>query len=166
MNNAAARLEKATHRAIAAVTEETERMHFNKAVAQIRELTNAITDCKDIGKAADWARRFGIETVAQLIGPMMPHLAEEMWILLGKDGLLAEQPWPTFDPALLEDDTVTVVVQVNGKLRAKLELAKNLRQADAETIALAHDTVQRAIGIATVRRVIIVPNKIINIVTK
>ena len=94
----------------------------------------------------------------------MPHLAEECWSLLGHTDLIATRAWPVADPALLEDETVTVAVQVNGKLRATLQLAKNLPEEEARAAALGNPSVITAIGAQTVKKTIVVPNRIVNIV--
>jgi len=149
-----------------AITDDLEKFHFNKAVARIRELTNALADL-EAGAADDpraTVRREGLEALAALIGPMMPHLAEELWQQLGFETLLAGQPWPGFDPALVADDTVTVAVQVNGKLRATLTLARDLDAAAAERTALAEPAVVRVLEGRPVRKVVVVPNRVINIV--
>jgi leucyl-tRNA synthetase len=148
------------HKAIAAITDDLEKFHFNKAVARIRELTNALADLAD----GDGVRREGLDALAVLIGPMMPHLAEELWQQQGHDTLLVDQPWPRFDPALVADDTVTVAVQVNGKLRATLTLARDLPAAAAEQAALAEASVMRVLEGKPVRKVVVVPNRVINIV--
>jgi leucyl-tRNA synthetase len=95
---------------------------------------------------------------------MAPHLAEECWALLGAEGMIADAPWPTFDPALLVDDQVTLAVQVNGKLRDTLTAPRGLDRAAAEALALASDKVQRQLGGAAPRKVIVVPDRLVNIV--
>ena len=152
------------HKTVAGVSDDFERIHFNKAVARIREFTNAVEDFTADGPNAAWLRRACLETVAKLIGPVMPHLAEELWQGLGYDELLIDAPWPKADPALLVDETVTVAVQVNGKLRATISIPRDLDRGDAEKAALAEDGVQRALDGKTVRKVIVVPNRIVNVV--
>jgi len=152
------------HKTIAAVTNDLETFHFNRAVARVHELSNALADLK--GDDADTARlsREGWTTVVQLIGPIMPHLAEELWQELGHATLLADSPWPAADPALLVDDTVKVAVQVSGKLRGTIELPRDAAQKDAEQAALALPAVTQALAGRQVRRIVFVPNKIINVV--
>ncbi|HEY4134767.1 MAG TPA: leucine--tRNA ligase [Alphaproteobacteria bacterium] len=158
-------LRRATHKTIAGVTDDIERFHFNRAVARLYEFANAILDA-DSENGADlrWARREALETMAQLIGPMMPHLAEEMWTMLGHETLLAETAWPAADAALTQDNSVTVGVQVNGKLRGTLELPRDLAQAEAEKLAVALPTVAAAMDGKPARKVIVVPNRVINVV--
>jgi leucyl-tRNA synthetase len=153
-------LRKQTHKTIDAVGRDIEAFHFNKAVARIRELTNAME--KFDGDAAIMAE--AIEAVIHLIAPFMPHIAEALWAELGNKDLIATRPWPKAAAALLEDETVTVAVQVNGKLRATLQLAKDLSKEEAEAAALAHPSVQAAIDGKLVKKTIVVPNRIVNIV--
>src|SRR6185437_10577576 len=142
LSPAADKTRRAIHRSVATVTEHIEKFRFNSAVARIRELTNLLEELGD-GPGAAAVMREGLEVAVRLIGPMMPHLAEELWRALGHERLLADEAWPEFDPALIVEDTVTIAVQVNGKLRATVELARDCGQADAEAVALAQATVQR-----------------------
>jgi len=141
-----------------------ERFHFNKAVARIRELSNALEGLDKNAPGASWVMRFGIETVSILIGPMMPHLAEEMWQTLGHDTLIAKTAWPVADASMLRDETVTVGVQINGKLRGTIDIAKDADQDIVKEAALALENVQSFIGDKEVRKVIVVPNRIVNVV--
>jgi leucyl-tRNA synthetase len=127
-------------------------------VARIYELTSAIE------KAAPSASRSqAIRTVLLLVAPMMPHLAEEAWSTIG-EGLIAEAAWPGVDPALLVEDEVTVAVQVKGKLRDTLTVAKGTAREELEALALASDKVQRALDGAEVKKVIVVPDRLVNLV--
>jgi leucyl-tRNA synthetase len=159
---AALELRRAAHRAIAAVTEDLDALRFNRAVAQIYTLANAIGGA-DAG--IDGAvRREALETLALLIGPMMPHLAETCWEALGHTSLLAQTPWPQADPALVRHDTVTIAVQVNGKLRGTLEVAPDAHEDAVRAQALALDGVRRALEARPAKRIIVVPRRIVNIV--
>jgi len=160
----AAELRTATHRAIAAVTEGIERFHFNAAVARLYELSNALGGAAPQDDSERWALREGIEALVTMLAPMMPHLAEELWQQLGYETLLAEQPWPKADPALLVDDSVTIAIQVNGKLRAKVTMPRDADEAALRQVAVEQDNVQRALGEKEPRKVIVVPNRIVNIV--
>jgi leucyl-tRNA synthetase len=160
---AADKVRRATHRAVAAVTDHIEKFRFNSAVARIRELTNLLEEMSD-GPGAGVVMREGLEVAVRLIGPMMPHLAEELWQALGHDRLLAEESWPDADPRLILEDSVTIAVQVNGKLRATIELPRDSAEAEAEAAALAQPPVQRAIDGKTPRKIIVVPNRIVNVV--
>jgi leucyl-tRNA synthetase len=163
-NGSAHPLEREIHKTIHFVSADLDRFHFNKAVARIRELTNALQELVGAGEDAQWLRRYGLETVTKLIGPMMPHLAEELWALLSGGELLCDQPWPEADASLLVDESVTIAVQVNGKLRATLELPRDLAAAEAEAAALANHAVIKALEGRRVRKVVVVPNRIINVV--
>jgi len=155
---------KQIHRTIASVSKDIDNFHFNKAVAGIRELTNALEGLSSDEPGSATVMREGLETVLRLINPMLPHISEELWAQMGHSTMLCETAWPKADPALLIDDTVTVAVQVNGKLRATIELPRDAANAEAEKLALADANVQRALGGKSVRKVIVVANKIVNIV--
>lgn len=155
---------KIIHRTIVAVSDDLDKFHFNRAVARIRELTNELEDLSPEEEGADWVMRQGLETAVCLIGPMMPHLAEELWHSLGHQTLLADTPWPEAEADQLVEKNVTVAVQVNGKLRGTLDLPKDSDDQTAETGALALENVSAAIAGKPIRKVIIVPNRIINVV--
>ena len=152
-------LNRKLHRTIASVGEALEELQFNKAVAQLYELTSAIEKAKPSA-----IRSEGVRTLVVLIAPMAPHLAEECWSVLGEQGLVADAPWPKFDPALLVDDQVTLAVQVNGKLRDTVSAPRGLDRAAAEALALASANVQRQLAGAAPRKVIVVPDRLVNIV--
>jgi leucyl-tRNA synthetase len=147
------------HRTIAAVGEAIEGLQFNKAIAQLYELVTVIEKAKPSATRSD-----AVRTLVRLIGPMAPHLAEECWSRFGGEGLVADAEWPTFDPALLVDDQVTLAVQVNGKLRDTLVAPRGLDRDSAEALALASEKVQRQLGGASPRKVIVVPDRLVNIV--
>ena len=155
---------RATHKTIAAVTDDLDKFRFNRAVARIRELTNTLEELPSSESGAPEVLREGLETLARLLGPMMPHLAEEMWQTLGGKGLLADQPWPVADPQLTWDEQVTIAIQVNGKLRGTLEVPRDLDKAAVENAALELPQVLRWLEGRTPRKVIVVPNRIVNIV--
>jgi leucyl-tRNA synthetase len=161
VEGAALELRRATHRAIAWVTDDLSNLRFNRAVARIYELSNAIAAAPDAHGAA---RREALETLVLLSAPMMPHLAESCWKALGHKQLVVETPWPKFDPDLVRSDTVVIGVQVNGKLRGQLEIPVNAEEITVRTMALALDAVQRALEGKEPRRVIVVPGRIVNIV--
>ena len=147
------------HQTIAGVGEDIEALSFNKAVAKIYELTNAVEKAKPSATRTETVR-----TLLLLLSPMAPHLAEECWARLDQDGLIADAPWPRFDPALLVEDEVTVAIQVKGKLRDTLTVPKGLDKDAMEKAALASEKVQRSIDGAPVRKVIVVPDRLVNIV--
>jgi leucyl-tRNA synthetase len=152
-------LKRKLHRTIAAAGEAIEALQFNKAVAQLYELVSAIE--KAPGSAT---RAESVRTLVRLAAPMAPHLAEECWDALGQQGLVANAQWPQFDPALLVEDQVTLAVQVNGKLRDTLTAPRGLGRAEAEALALASEKVQRQLGGDVPRKVIVVPDRLVNIV--
>jgi leucyl-tRNA synthetase len=154
-------LRRATHKAIAAVTDDLENLRFNRAVAQIYALSNSIGAA---GKEDGAARREALESLVLMIGPMMPHLAETAWAALGHKTLVVESPWPQADAGLTRDDVVTYAVQVNGKLRATVQFAKGADKAVVEAQALKLEPVARALDGKAPKRVIIVPDRIVNIV--
>jgi leucyl-tRNA synthetase len=152
-------LERKLHRTIAAVGEAIEGLQFNKAVAQLYELVSAIEKA-----CASATRAEAVRALVKLIAPMAPHLAEECWQALGGLGLVSEADWPAFDPALLVDDQVTLAIQVNGKLRDTLAAPRGLGRDEAQALALASDKVQRQLDGAAPRKVIVVPDRLVNIV--
>ena len=154
-------LRRAVHKTIIAVSEDLDSLRFNRAVARLYELTNTLIDCEDVGGLV---LREGVETLVRLVAPMMPHLAEELWHRLGHTTLLAEEAWPIADPSLAADDTVTIAVQVKGKLRGTLEVPVDMDKSALEVAALELENVQRAMDGKPARKVIVVPNKIVNIV--
>jgi leucyl-tRNA synthetase len=155
---------RACHKAIMGVTDAVERFRFNSAVAQIRELTNALLALDGAGADEAWVRRFGWETAIRLLAPMTPHIAEQLWVELGHEGLLAGAPWPDADPALAIDNVVTVGVQVNGKLRGTIEVAKGTDKDTLISQALDLPNVQRILDGKPPRKVIAIPDKIVNVV--
>jgi leucyl-tRNA synthetase len=152
-------LKRKLHRTTAAVGEALEGLQFNKAVAHLYELTTAIEKAKPSATRAQ-----AVRTLILLIAPMAPHLAEESWALLGGDGMVADAPWPSFDPALLVEDQVTLAVQVNGKLRDTVTAPRGLDRPALEALALASGNVQRQLAGATPRKIIVVPDRLVNIV--
>ena len=158
------KMRRLIHRGIADVTGDLEKFHFNRAVARARELSNALDEFDAAGEGGAAVLREGLETLTKLISPMLPHIAEEMWLALGHKTMLAGEKWPTAEKALLVDATVTVAVQVNGKLRATITLPRNAAQKVAEDAALAEENVKRAMEGKAAKKIIVVPNKIINVV--
>jgi leucyl-tRNA synthetase len=161
---AARELRRAIHRTIAQVSDEIERFHFNKAVALIREFSNRIESFQPGDPAAPALLREALDVLVRLLGPVVPHLAEELWARLGNPKLLADTPWPAADPAWLAEDQVTIAVQVGGKLRATIALPRGGDQATAEAEARAEPNVARALGGRPVRRVVYVPERLVNFV--
>jgi leucyl-tRNA synthetase len=160
VEGASLELRRATHRAILWVTEDLEALRFNRAVARIYELANVIA----AEPVAGPVRREALETLVTLIGPMMPHLAETCWEALGHTSMVIDVDWPVADPALVHSDTVTIAVQVNGKRRGEIAIARNADEKSVQQAALALEGVVRALDGKSPRRVIVVPERIVNIV--
>ena len=153
-------LTKSAHRAIADVTKSIEGFAFNKAVAKLYELANAIGKSKAGGES----RREVLRILAQLLAPMVPHLAEEIWAKSGGTGMVVDAGWPKADPSLLEDDTVTLPIQINGKRRAEISVPKAMPKEEIEALVMADETVQRFLEGAAPKKLIVVPGRIVNVV--
>ncbi len=160
-------LRRATHKTLAAVTKDLEGLGFNRAVARIYEYVNQIGKAvNDDVNAPDmaYAVREAAEYLTQMMAPMMPHLAEECWIKLGLTGLISEATWPEIDDSLLVDDTVTLPVQINGKKRGELTIARDASKEAIEAATLELDFVQRVLEGRAPRKIIVVPQRIVNVV--
>jgi leucyl-tRNA synthetase len=165
---AAEELRRAAHRALDAVGRNIEGLRFNTAVAAIYDLANKFGTALAGQKSAkdpslDWAIREAGELLVQMVAPMMPHLAEECWARLGYNSLVAKQPWPQADKGLLVDDRITIAVQVNGKRRDELTIARDAAQADVEAAVLQLDGVKRAVEGRAIKKIIVVPQRIVNV---
>ncbi|HEY1794566.1 MAG TPA: leucine--tRNA ligase [Stellaceae bacterium] len=157
-------LRRQIHKTIAAVSNDLDQFRFNRAVARIRELTNALDDLPGTDAGAGAVLREGLETTALLLGPMMPHFAEELWQTLGHGIWIAEAKWPVADAALARDDQVTIAVQVNGKLRATLDLPRDTAKDAIEAAALGLPQITRLLDGKPPRKIVVVPNRIVNLV--
>jgi leucyl-tRNA synthetase len=160
-------LRKAAHGALARITDAIEKLHFNVAVAQIYEFANALGSAiARPGATPDFAfaMREAAEIMVRLFQPMMPHLAEECWAALGHDTLLAAEPWPKLEPELLVESTITLPVQINGKKKADVTVARDANNSEIEAAVLALDAVQKALDGKSPKKVIVVPQRIVNVV--
>ena len=160
-------LRKAAHGALDKVSSGIEKLHFNVCLAHISEFTNALADTlarPEPSPDLTWAIREAAVILVQLFAPMMPHLAEECWGVLGQSGLVSEANWPKIERDLLVEDTVTLVVQVNGKKRGDVTVARNAQNPEIEAAVLGLDAVKAALGGKPVRKVIVVPMRIVNVV--
>jgi leucyl-tRNA synthetase len=164
LSDASAALNRLTHKTIAAVTDDLEKFRFNRAVARVRELSNAVEKFDTGTDEGKLVYGHAIAAVVTLISPVMPHLAEELWAALGGKEILALSPWPKADPALLVEDTVTIAVQVNGKLRATKDLPRDMDAKAIEDVVLLEPAVVKALEGRAVRKVVVVPNRIVNVV--
>ena len=160
-------LRKSTHMAIASVGDDITNLRFNRAIARVYELVNAVAaslSSEDRPDELKMAQREAAVSLVQLFAPMMPHLAEECWLVLGCDGLACDAEWPNHDESLLISDKVTLVVQINGKKRAEMEFAKGADRQAVEQACLQHENVIRSLDGLSVRKVIVVPDRLVNIV--
>jgi leucyl-tRNA synthetase len=161
-------LRRATHLAIQTVTEDLSGLRFNRGIARVYELANALTaalQANDLSGGMRFALREAGEAFVTLMAPMMPHLAEECWQVLGHQSLVVDRPWPKADAALITSDEVTIAVQVNGKRRDEIRLPKGLPRAKVEMAVLALDNVKRALDGKPVRKVVVVTDRIANVVS-
>jgi leucyl-tRNA synthetase len=152
-------LDRVLHQTIAAVSANIEALAFNKAIANIYALANAIEKAQPSA-----SRRAAVEILLRLAAPMVPHIAEEAWAAAGCKGMIADAPWPKADPALLVEDEVTIAIQVNGKLRDTVTAARGAAKEQLEAMAVANASVQRILAGAAPRKVIVVPDRLVNIV--
>jgi leucyl-tRNA synthetase len=165
-------LRKAAHGALDKVSGGIERLHFNVCLAHIREFANALAEvlaregqpAPDLAPDLSWSVREASVILVQLFAPMMPHLAEECWTVLGQGGLISEANWPQIERDLLVEDTVTLVVQVNGKKRGDVTVPRGAQNPEIEAAVLALDAVKLALAGNAVRKVIVVPMRIVNVV--
>jgi leucyl-tRNA synthetase len=160
---------KAAHRALANVSDDIGKLRFNRCVAHIYEFANALSDAIGSAETAPspdfaWALREAGDILVQLFAPMMPHLAEECWAALGHKGFAAEQDWPRVEPELLVENTVTLPVQINGKKRADVTVPRDAGKDEIEAAVLALDAVIKALDGKSPKKVIVVPQRIVNVV--
>jgi leucyl-tRNA synthetase len=162
----AIKLRQITHKTIAGVTEDYERFHFNRSVARLYELTNAISayEIEEVVAGNSWAKREAIETLILLLNPMTPHLAEEMWKKLGHKVLLVDTRWPRANSLLASDDIVTIAIQVNGKLRGKLDIKAGSKEMKVQEAARNVTNVSSTISNRPIKKVIFVKDKLVNFV--
>ena len=153
-------LRRAMHKTIHDVTMDLESFGFNAAIARLYAFTNALAK----SGAGAQAKREAARALTQLMSPMTPHLSEEIWSLLGGEGLVAEAPWPEADPACLVEDTITLPIQINGKRRSEITVAKELPSGEVEKLVLADNAVMKALEGGTPRKLIVVPGRIVNVV--
>jgi leucyl-tRNA synthetase len=163
---AAIALHRKTHQTIRQVTNDFERWHFNTAVSALMELVNALTEMAEqsLSPALVPAYSEACETLALLLAPFAPHLAEELWSRLGREGSVHVAAWPSWDESAAEEEAITVVLQVNGKLRDRLSVPPGTPKEELEAQARASERVQTYLEGKSVRQVIVVPDRLVNIV--
>ncbi|WP_251519743.1 MULTISPECIES: leucine--tRNA ligase [Staphylococcus] len=159
VNNHSKTLDKSYHQTVKKVTEDFDTLNFNTAISQMMVFIN---DCYK----ADELYKPYVEGFVKMLAPIAPHIAEELWSRLGHEETITYQPWPSYDESLLEDDEVEIVIQVNGKVRAKVKVAKEATKEEMEQIALDEENVKMAIEGKDIKKVIAVPQKLVNIVAK
>jgi leucyl-tRNA synthetase len=156
-----AALARETHKAIKAVSEGVSGFRFNSAIAKLYAFVATV---RDNGAAGGAARREALSALVRLIAPFTPHLAEECWTRLGEEGMVLNAPWPDYDPALAADDEVTLPIQVNGKRRGEIRVARGLEPAEVEAIVMADPEVQARLEGQAVRKIVVVKDRIVNLV--
>jgi leucyl-tRNA synthetase len=157
---------RATHRTIKALTESIDQFRFNTGVARLYEFLGALRAAPVEGAtpALLAARHEALSVLARLIAPFTPHLAEECWAALGEEGMVVDAPWPEFDPAMAADDEKVLPIQINGKRRSEIRVPAGCAESEVEKIALADAAVQAHLAGQSVRKVIVVKDRIVNIV--
>ncbi len=168
-SESALKVRKAAHRALAHVSDDVDKLRFNRCIAHIYEFANTLGDAiGDIESVPSndlaWALREAGDILVRLFHPMMPHLAEECWSVLGHKTLVATEAWPSVEPELLVENTVTLPVQINGKKRAEVTVGRAATIAEIETAVLALDEVKKALDGKSPKKVIVVPQRIVNVV--
>ncbi|MFG1372603.1 leucine--tRNA ligase [Xanthobacter oligotrophicus] len=164
-------LRRAAHGLVATVAEDIERLRFNVAVAHVHEFANAFGSAiaaaraeKEVPSDLAFALREAAEMLASVVAPMVPHLAEECWVALGESTLVAQAPWPKVEADLLRQDTVTLPIQINGKKRDDIVVPREATAAEVEALVLKLESVQRALDGRVPKRIIVVPQRIVNVV--
>ncbi|MEI7669638.1 MAG: class I tRNA ligase family protein, partial [Pseudomonadota bacterium] len=156
-------LRRKTHKTVSDITADIENFRFNKAVARIRELSNAMT-LETGSPDNDFALKEASEKIIHLIHPFIPHFAEEIWQRLGNKDMICERSWVDYDKALCIDDEITIAVQVNGKLRATINCSKDISKEELESLALGLKNIKEFVKEAPIKKVIVVAGKIVNVV--
>ena len=160
-DKANAELLRETHKAIKAVSEGVEGFRFNSAIAKLYAFVAAV---RDSAQAGGEAKRQALSALARLIAPFTPHLAEECWTRLGEDGMVLDAPWPVWDAALAADDEVVLPIQINGKRRAEIRVARGMEPAEVEALVLADETVKARLEGLSVKKIVVVKDRIVNLV--
>jgi leucyl-tRNA synthetase len=157
-------LHRKVHQTIRQVSHDLENFEFNTVISTLMEMTNELSAAKDAGLTGSPVYDEAMGTLLLLMAPSTPHIAEELWMRIGKPYSIHNQPWPEFDAELAKEDEITLVVQVNGKVRDRISISASTSDEEAETIALASEIVMRFLGDKTPRKVIVVSGRLVNIV--
>jgi leucyl-tRNA synthetase len=158
-------LARLAHRTTAAVTDDLERFRFNTAISKLMVLSNGLADAVRAGRGSAAQRRDAAERLVLLLAPLAPFITEELWRVLGNSSSVHLATWPGFDPELVRSDRVTCVLQVDGKVRDRIEVATDVAEDELRDLALASDKVRAALGGRQVARIVVVPPKLVNLVT-
>ena len=161
---AARALRRKLHQTVRKVSLDLDRFEFNTVVSSLMELTNAIAEAREAGLGASSEYAEAVRSLLLMMAPVTPHIAEELWQRLGKPYSIHTQPWPAFDPELAKEDEITLVVQVNGKLRDRITVAAGISEEDARRLALESEVVRKILAGAEPRQVVVVPGRLVNIV--
>ncbi len=167
LNDAQKKLRRQTHETIAKVSDDIGRRYtFNTAIAAVMELINALAKFSDSSEQGRAVKQESLQAVVLLLSPIVPHITHELWQRLGNDSLLLQQPWPEVDESALQKDSMQIIVQVNGKLRSRIEVSASASKDDIEQAAQADENVKRFTDGKQLVKVIVVPNKLVNIVVR
>jgi len=159
-------LQRITHQTIRKVTEDLERFRFNTMIAALMEFTNYLAKARETGCITDSAWKEAIDILLLLLAPAVPHLAEELWQRAGYDYSIHNQSWPHWDEALAKDEEITLVVQVNGKLRDRIIVPASITETEARQLAVERQRVKAYLGSRQITNVIYVPGRLVNFVVE
>ncbi|HXK61622.1 MAG TPA: class I tRNA ligase family protein, partial [Acidobacteriota bacterium] len=159
-------LRRKLHQTIRKVTQDLERLHQNTAIAAIMELLNAAYEADDQGGVPPETMRETLEGMTLLLHPFAPHFAEELWELLGQKETLWDSRWPAYDPDLAREETIEIVIQVNGKIRSRFSAPPEVTREEMEALALKDDKVKAALEGKTLVKVVVIPQRLVNVVVK
>ena len=159
-------LRRKTHQTIGAVTQDMEAFAFNTIIARLMELTNTLVKAKETPLYGTVAWEEAVESLLLMLAPCCPHVAEELWARVGRPYSVHQQSWPEYDEALAAEEVITLIVQVNGKLRDRLEVPVDISEEKAKELALASDSALRHLKGLEVKKIIYVPGRLVNIVVK
>jgi leucyl-tRNA synthetase len=159
-------LRRVTHQTIQKVTADYEKFRFNTMIAALMEFTNTLIAARDSAVYGTAAWKEAIEALLLMLAPACPHIAEELWVSTGHPYSVHQQAWPTFDPALAAEESITLVVQINGKVRDKIEVPASIGEAEAKRLALTSERAAKWIEGKQVANVLYVPGKLVSIATR